>query len=298
MRALRRIMVIGLLAVLAVSAGADCIRVATWNVENYLPVNRRVDGVFRPDYPKPENEKQALREVIRSINADVLALQEMGPMPFLKELQEDLASEGLDYPYVVLMEAADPARHVAVLSRLPWEEVIAHDDLDFPYLGERFAVKRGLLEIVFRAPDGEPWHLFVVHLKSRWTEHAEDPQAVDRRTREAQAARDRIRSRLPPQTNPRYIVCGDLNDTRDSAAVRRFLQVGGTPLTLLLPAADDRGHAWTHHYGREDTYQRIDYILPSPAMAEKLGPGGIVVESDPKVEVASDHRPLYADFCW
>ena len=47
----------------AVDAAAGSLAVATWNVENYLPAARRVDGVFRPGYPKPEAEKAALRAV-------------------------------------------------------------------------------------------------------------------------------------------------------------------------------------------------------------------------------------------
>lgn len=66
----------------AAQAG-DWLTVATYNVQNYTLSDRRLpDGGFRPDYPKPEAEKMALRAVIRSLGADIIALQEVGGAPF------------------------------------------------------------------------------------------------------------------------------------------------------------------------------------------------------------------------
>ena len=68
-----------LLALLA--AHAETLTIATYNIENYGPANRMTEAGFRKDYPKPEAEKQALRGVIRALNADVIVLQEMGGQP-------------------------------------------------------------------------------------------------------------------------------------------------------------------------------------------------------------------------
>ena len=78
-----------------VSVRGESITIATYNVENYVATDRRVAGVYRPAYPKPETAKQALRAVIRALDADVLALQEMGPAPYLEELRRDLRKEGV-----------------------------------------------------------------------------------------------------------------------------------------------------------------------------------------------------------
>ncbi|NTU85352.1 MAG: hypothetical protein HGA45_39375, partial [Chloroflexales bacterium] len=67
--------------------------------------DRMVEGTYRQAYPKPEAAKQAMRAVIRALDADVIALQEMGSRPYLEELQRDLASDGLKYPYAELLEA-------------------------------------------------------------------------------------------------------------------------------------------------------------------------------------------------
>ena len=76
-----------LLALLLAAPVARALTVATYNVENYLVTDRRVDGVYRPEFPKPETEKAALRAVIRRLDADVLALQEMGRLEGLEGLE-------------------------------------------------------------------------------------------------------------------------------------------------------------------------------------------------------------------
>src|SRR3954469_10930577 len=91
----------------ALSAWAETLTVATYNIENYGPADRMTEAGYRKDYPKPETEKQALRTVIRALNADILVLQEMGGPAYLDELRRDLKTEGLDYPHFALALAAD-----------------------------------------------------------------------------------------------------------------------------------------------------------------------------------------------
>ncbi len=275
---------------------AEVVRIATYNVENYLVMDRWVDeqNRWRPDYPKPESEKAAVRRVIRAVAPDVIALQEMGAPPFLKELQRDLRREGLDYPYGYVLEAYDEVRHVAVLSRLPFRGVVAHTDPDFPYFGERKPIKRGLLEVGFETA-GEPWTLFTGHLKSKWTERDDDPQAERRRVGEATAARNRILERVVPDAGDLFVIAGDLNDTRDTPAVRRFLRRGDVTISVPVDAADSRGHLWTQHWERQHLYSRIDYILTSPGMRERLVPGAFGVYDGPDYRIASDHRLVWAD---
>ncbi|TVR51793.1 MAG: endonuclease/exonuclease/phosphatase family protein [Puniceicoccaceae bacterium] len=277
-------------------AVATSVRIATWNVENYLICDRMVAGSWRPSYPKPEVEKAALREALLAVRPHILALQEMGTDAFLRELQEDLRRLGLDYPHRFVLDAADEVRHVALLSALPWVELTAHRDLDLPYLdGGRMPVKRGLLEAVFES-NGHRWALFVLHLKSKWTEHAEDPQAARRRTGEATAIRNRILSRYDPAAGDLYLIAGDVNDTFNSAPLRRLLVRGPVEISRALPAADSRGHRWTQHWEREDLYSRIDYLLASPALEALLVEGSATIHDSPGSALASDHRMLYADF--
>ena len=65
---------------------SEVVRVASFNLQNYLSCERIVDGKWRPDYPKPEVEKKAVRFSLKSVNPDILALQEIGDYRYLLEL--------------------------------------------------------------------------------------------------------------------------------------------------------------------------------------------------------------------
>lgn len=291
MRSLRQLGAGGI-ALVAV-AWAQAITVATWNVDNYNLANRMVDGVFRPEYPKPEAEKAAVRRVIREVAPDILALQEMGAPPFLQELQRDLAGEGVVMPHATVLEGADPDRHVAILSRLPFREVRRHVDVPIVLFGQREVVKRGVLEVTFATDQGE-LTLFIVHLKSRRTERPDDPQGVTQREREAEAVRDLVLARFLDPAKAKLIVCGDFNDTRMSKPVQSLLRRGQTVLGELLRAVDGRGEVWTHYYRREDTYSRIDYLLVSAALKPLVVGDQGQVHDGAAAEAASDHRMVFA----
>ncbi|MFI5336588.1 MAG: endonuclease/exonuclease/phosphatase family protein [Opitutales bacterium] len=267
------------------------VTVATYNVENYTLADRMADGVHRPAYPKPESERIALRRVIGGLDADILALQEMGPKPFLDELQRDLRHEGHDYPYAVLLESADPDRHVAVLSRLPLRGIRLHAGVPVTLFGRPDRVKRGVLEVTVADGSGEVT-LFIIHLKSRRTERSDDPEGSVQRLREARAVRDLVLTRFPEPGRARFIICGDWNDTRDSRAVKALTRRGQTELGEILRAVDSHGDSWTHFYHREDSYSRIDYILVSPALRPFVEGDSAQVYDGPGTRHASDHRPV------
>ena len=270
---------------------AETLTIATYNVENYLATGRRVEGIYRPAYPKPEAAKEALRAVIRALDADVLALQEMGPAAYLEELQRDLRAGGVDYPHAALAEAADADRHVAVLSRLPLLHVQTQTGLEFRYFNGQEKVKRGVLEVDLAAAGGEVT-LFVVHLRSRFTERVDDPGSALCRAGEAEAIRDHILRRFPDPAAARFLVLGDCNDTKDSKPLRLLTKRGKTAITTLLDAVDQRGESWTYTYFKDDTYGRVDHVLVSPGLLSAVAGGRAQIYDGPGVREASDHRPL------
>lgn len=270
---------------------AETLTIATYNIENYVAAGRRVDGVYRPAYPKPEAAKQALRAVIHALDADVLALQEMGPAAYLEELQRDLRAGGIDYPHAALAEAADADRHVAVLSRLPFNRVQTQAGLEFRYFDGREKVKRGVLEIDLAVAGGE-LTLFVVHLRSRFTERADDPGSALCRAGEAEAIRDHVLRRFPDPTAARFLILGDCNDTKGSKPLRLLTKRGKTSITKLLDAADPRGETWTYTYFKDDTYERVDHVLVSPGLVSAVAGGRAQIYDGPGVREASDHRPV------
>lgn len=277
---------------LAVSfASAIELRLATFNVENYTATNRMTSVGYRKAYPKSEKSKAALRRVIKQMNADVIVLQEMGAKPYLDELQRDLRSEGMDYPFAFVVEAEDEVRHVALLAKKPLRHVEAHTDLDFKYFEGREVVKRGLLEAVVETPHGDVT-LWAMHLKSRYEDRKDDSDSTKRRAGEATAIRNFILKRFPDPQSSRFLIMGDFNDVKRSASVRYMKKRGQLVITKLLPAKDSRGEHWTYHYKRADTYSRVDHALVSPGLYEWVKDGEARIVDGADVEIASDHRPL------
>ncbi len=265
--------------------------VATYNVGNYTLADRRVEGVFRRGYPKPEKEKSALRSVIARLDADVLVLQEIGGAAFLAELRRDLRSEGVEYAYGGTVDAADPDRRLAWLARHRPAEVHAHVDLTCVYAGRTEPVRRGLLELRWEDASGG-LTVFGVHLKSRVTREADDPGAAGRRRSEAEAIRRRILQRVADLNDRRVVLAGDFNDTRTSPVLARFQAQGDRTLLEIVEAADLRGERWTHRFDRDDSYTRVDYILVSGRIVRSPGVRQAMVLDGPDVALASDHRPV------
>lgn len=274
-------------------AGKD-VRVATYNLYNYLSVDRLVDGHWRPDYPKPEAEKRALRSTILSVRPDVLALQEVGPPEYLEELQADLAAGGLHFPHSAQMPSIDGQRNTALLSRIPIQSVVHHDDLHFKYFDRQERVKRGLLEvdlIIGKNPQ-QTLRMFVVHLKSRYSKNSEDPDSAKWRLSEAEACRRRILERTLESGTALYCMAGDFNDYPQSATLRRFYQRGDLLIGQAVPAMDDRGEVWTHFYKKHGVYSTIDGFVCSPKLFTSIerGQGSVVGDL-----AGSDHRMVYID---
>jgi len=280
-----------LLIVIWSGGRAESLTLATYNIENYGPANRVTEAGYRKDYPKPEGEKQALRTVLRALNADVLVLQEMGGQLYLDELRRDLGAEGLNYPHAVLLAGDDADRHVALLSKRPLTAVRQHTDLEIRYFGQKERVRRGLLEVRLEVA-GHELTVFGLHLKSRYTDRPDDPLSGIRRAAEATAVRDRVLQRCADPTVASFVVLGDCNDDKNSKALGFLQQRGKTKIAELLPATDSRGETWTHAFRKNDTYTRVDHVLVSAALRPAVRGGEARIYDGASWREASDHRPV------
>ncbi len=276
---------------------AQASRVATLNVHNYGLVDRVIDGQFYTQYPKPEAEKKALQNLLLQTRPDILALQEIGDLSYLNELQADLKRQGLDYPYAILSPGPDTQRQLAVLSKLEPINVHTHPKIAFKYCKHYTYVRRGMLELWFKEK-GKTWVLYVVHLKSRYpSNNDKDFESKQLRKAEAYALRNKIQSLTPPVTP--YLIVGDFNDHPYSAPLRAFLKKGDSVLTHMLHAYDSRQESWTFHNAKMDVYSRLDYILASQAMLRYLKTGSAHIEDIlPHSLEASDHRLIYVDLAF
>jgi endonuclease/exonuclease/phosphatase family metal-dependent hydrolase len=279
---------------------AETFRVATYNVQNYLDA----PSGTRP--PKSDTAKAKIRESIRATKADVLALQEMGSTNALLELRDSLKREGCDFPFWEHVSAWDTNIHVAVLSRFPIAARRPHTNDSFLLFNKRHFVKRGFAEMDIRVNDRYTFTLLTAHLKSKLTVFEADEQEL--RDEEAAVLRGKLDAILEARPNANVMVAGDLNDVRDSKPVRTIIGRKNA-LTDTRPAeqnGDDQPNnnprypppliTWTHFYGKEDTYRRIDYILLSRGMAREWVSKETLILKIPNWGVGSDHRPIVATF--
>ena len=274
---------------------AEELRIATYNLNNYLVTDRYVDGRWRPSYPKPEREKAIVRQIIKEVSPDVLVLQEMGSMDFLHELRADMGREDIHYDYFEHMEGEDQNRYLAVLSKRPPKAVFKHKDLNFKYFEGREVVKRGMLEMTFELTCGTNLQLFALHLKSRYTDKKEDLQSNLRRLREAEACRNRIIERTHYLGADKYLIVGDFNDHPSSATMRRFYRRGNLEIGALVPAADSRGELWTYFYEKESRYESVDGFVASPAFMAMIKSRCAKIVDSLGALTGSDHRMVYFD---
>lgn len=269
----------------------DELTVASFNVRNLFDHH---DDPYRADEGTPEKprpELEAAAAAIRELNADVLALVEIENRGLLERFVETFLAD-LGYREVVLFEGNDlRGIDVGMLSRIPLGPVTSHRHLRFP--GPQQAAigfSRDVLRVELRPEPGEPFEVWVVHLKSNsdGREYAEP-----RRLAEAQALRGLLDERLAAAPDAPLVVCGDFNDTETSPTLATI--VGAAERALAsgwaeLPA-DQRVT-----YNLEPYRNQIDFILWSPGMRARYVPGSYRIRVGELDELGSDHCPVAARF--
>jgi endonuclease/exonuclease/phosphatase family metal-dependent hydrolase len=283
------------------SGVAEVFRVATYNLEGYL------DATSGTRQKKSQESKAKIRETIRSLNPDVLALQELGTLTALLELRDSLKAEGLDLPNWEYVSGSDTNIHIAVLSRYPFIARHAYTNENYLLSGRRFHVSRGFAELAIQVSPSYSFTLLCAHLKSkRATPQADE---AEMRAEEARLLREKIEAHLASNPESNLVVLGDFNDTKDAVSTKILLGRGKLKLVDTCPAerngdslealnhpTEARNVTWTLYYNKDDTFSRVDYILLSRGMAREWLPQETYVATIPDWGLASDHRPLVAGF--
>ena len=275
-----------------ISSGAELFRVATWNLENYL------DASVGSRRAKSEESKAAVREIIQRIKPDVLAVQEVGTTNALMEVREALNFRHWEY-----VSGHDTNIHLAVLSRFPIIARRQYTNDSYLLFGRRHRMSRGFAEVTIQPSPDYVFTLITAHLKSRRPVPEGDEEAM--RAQEALALREKVDALLRDNPDLNLVVLGDFNDVQDSKSTRALIGKGRFALLDTRPAerscygenaAGPRNVTWTYFYQKEDTYQRIDYLLLSGGMAREWNKDETYVFAEPNWGVASDHRPIIASF--
>ena len=297
-----------LVCILTVAAGtqAEKLKIATFNCEFLTrpKVHIKFGEDFRFDgWTDTFRDQQfaiaaeAVAEVIADIDADIIALTEVGKEEDVEELRLAVANQGVDYPHMAFGKSTDTStrQNVAILSKLPLFGVLqqipgreSYDkELDDPETEADTGISKGMVaEFEF---EGETFTLYVLHLKSEAGGHEADAQRV------AQASVVR-RHYLPGLHDGQHIiVAGDLNDYRGQPAIRRirgrddiFADLIQTGLAKYFDD-DELDTRWTYEFMGQRN--QIDHILLSLSIKD--------VTDDIAAEVfdhgnplASDHRAL------
>ncbi|MCD4667705.1 MAG: endonuclease/exonuclease/phosphatase family protein [Sulfurimonas sp.] len=151
----------------SLACGDKTLSIATYNIENLFDLNK---GDYRYKEYKPNgkslwNKKNYkikldnISKVIKDIDADIIALQEIGSIQALKDLRFRLKQKGLYYQYYKIADKKPTATKVAILSKIPFSY---SKDLSVTYSYKY----RNILEIKFKI-NSQDLYLFVNHWKSK-----------------------------------------------------------------------------------------------------------------------------------
>lgn len=288
----KRLSVSLLLVVFSLSLNAKDVVVASYNLENYLKMERRVDGKTVPDAPKPEEETAAAIEVLKQIQPDILGIVEMGDVTMLEDFQRRLKSAGMDYPHREWVKGADPERHLALLSKYPITARDSIDDVPFELNGTRQRVGRGILDVTVQLSDSYKLRLVGAHLKSRRQVPEFDEKAM--RAKEAALFRKHLDGILAAEPDANVLLFGDLNDTKNEQPIRELIGATGSPLRMRdLFLTDRQGLRWTHFWSAADIYSRIDYLLVSNGLWPEIVMDRSGISNARNWYKASDHRAIH-----
>jgi endonuclease/exonuclease/phosphatase family metal-dependent hydrolase len=189
------------------------------------------------------------------------------------------------------VEAADPDRHLALLSRYPIIQRQSQTNVTYDLAGVPHKVLRGFLDVTVRVNDHFDLRLIGVHLKSKLP--VPDGEALIRR-HEASLLRQYLEKILAADPEVKLLLYGDFNDTRNEAPI---LEIGGprgsSAHMTELPAKDSVGERWTQYWEVADLYSRIDYFFASPALLHKIVAAHTGIDRSECWFKASDHRAIF-----
>ena len=292
----------------------DTIRVATWNVENFVDGHDSpyVDN-DREDAPPADRPARVDRFVraVQAMNADVLVLQEFESEAYLEQLAEARFPE-MNYRFFASTESPDWFQNVVVASRYPLGVLHSYADVVTPIEdivtgdGEPAAqslTNHRLWRVDVRLPDADPIALVGAHLKA-----GRSPRDVGWRLGQIRFLHAELARLHAQRPDADVLVAGDLNSLADSPELRLLLNNPGRPAPDSLLAGTD---AWTTRFvdplAGESTPtfpsdapdRQLDYLLVDTHLQSHLVDGSMrVAQPLPADTLAatSDHLPVVATF--
>lgn len=284
-------LVVALFCLMPTSRADEAVTVCSYNLKNWLIMDRFNGREVVKSSPKPESEKALIVEILTVLKPDILGVCEIGRESDLLELQARLKEAGLDLPHFEVAHGGDDYRQQGLLSHFPI--VSRQSKLDLNYeLGESILpLQRGILDVGVEIPDGTTLRCLGVHLKSK-REVPEGDQSLMRRN-EARLLRKHIDAIQEADPDAQILAYGDFNEHRNGPPVRDILGSRSSPGYMADALIRDiDGEVWTHFWDSADSYSRFDYFFLSRSLIPRIDWKKSFVYKRRNFDEASDHRPI------
>ena len=247
--------------------------------------------------------------VARELNADVFCVIEAENRTALNRFNDAVIPKvgGPKYSHVMLIDGNDDRGiDVGIMTRNTFDilSIVSHVD-DTDEKGRIFS--RDCAEYQIRTPSGETLLVLVNHFKSMGYGSQEDNDS--KRKRQAKRVREIYEERV--NQGLKFIaIAGDLNDIPDRDPLQPLLG-NGSNLIEVMQHSKFRGDGRPGTHGHGNKGDKLDYILMSPPLANRIQEGGIERRGiwggkhgtlfphfpeikEPK-DAASDHAGLWVD---
>lgn len=248
--------------------------------------------------------------IVKEIDADILCVVEADNRIALTRFNKTVLKGvgGTPYEHVMLIDGNDERGiDVGILTRGQFliESMVSHVD-DQDSKGKIFS--RDCAEYRMKLPSGDKFLVMINHFKSK----GYGSQSTSNAKRKRQAMR--VRSIYEDRRSEGWdliAVVGDFNDTPESDPLKPLLKNGSDLIDVMAhPKFVSDGRPGTYANGTKSG--KIDYILLSPALSNRVITGGIerrgvwggkhgtlfphLPEINEPVDAASDHAAIWVDF--
>ncbi len=248
--------------------------------------------------------------VIRDVDADIVAVIEAEHRVALKQFSDYVLSKvgGKPYPHVMLIDGNDERGiDVGLMTKKGYNIGVMRSHIHDVGSNNKAIFSRDCPEYCVETPNGEQIWILPSHLKSKFGGNNSSSQ----NKRKLQASRTaEIYQRLVTEGNENIIVLGDLNDTPDSTPLKPLLSQTDLKDISKHPTFDTGEFSGKGTYGLGNDSNKIDYLLLSPALFDRVTACGlfrkgawpgknarwtVYEELKEEMHVASDHHVVWCE---
>lgn len=294
----------------------DTVRVATWNVENFVDAydDPYVDA-DRENNPGDDVDRDTrhFAEAVDAMNADILVLQEIESEAFARRIVEDHLPDA-GYEFFASTKSPDWFQNVVLVSRYPLGVLHGFADVVTPIEGIRAEngepdatslINNRLWMVDVRVTSTEMMTVVGAHLKA-----GGDDRDRAWRIGQIRFLHTALHRFLQQRPGADLLVAGDLNSLSDSPELRLLLNHPDRPAPDSLTTgtaggirsavfSDPLSGTPSPTHPSDDPTRQLDYLLPNRTLRADLVDGSMRVARPLPPETLTsltDHLPVVATF--